>query len=360
MPIDYAQPEIQRTEHSRLAGVDFSSLGFGNVFSDHMYRLSYAHGRWVEPRIVPYGPIPIDPIAGALHYGQSVFEGLKAFRGDDGALRVFRADRNYARMAASCERLCIPPVPEAAFHGAYRQLLRLDHEWVPRAPGESLYIRPIVLASEGLLEVRPAQRYEFIVATAPVCNYFGHNSEPVSLHVERRYTRAAPGGTGAAKTGGNYAASLHPSARAREHGCQQVLWLDGAEHRYVEEAGQMNIFFRFADRVVTPPLAGTILPGVTRESVLELLQAQGIATEERAIGIDEVFDAIRSGDLLEAFGAGTAAVIAPIGNLTQNGDSYDINGRTTGELTRALYRELTDIQYGRVPDRFGWAEIVAV
>lgn len=348
---------IHPVEHSRIDQVDFDRLGFGGVYSDHMFVMEYRDGHWCDPRIEPYGPLSLAPGVASLHYGQSIFEGLKAFYGVDGAIRLFRPDRNAARLNASAERLCIPAIDPALFVAAVKRLVRIDRDWIPRRRGESLYIRPLLIGTEEYLDVRPARRYLFVIMTAPARAYF-EGGAGVALHVQDRYTRAAPGGTGFAKTGGNYAASLLPGERSRAAGYQQALWLDGVEHRYVEEVGQMNIFFRFRDRVVTPALQGTILPGVTRDSLITLLRERGHVVEERRIAIDEVIEGSRDGSLLEAFGAGTAAVVAPVGRIGYRGEDYLINAGDCGPLTRELYQAVTAIQYGETPDTRGWIETV--
>lgn len=350
---------LKPVRRSRLADVDAANLGFGTVYSDHMFSMVYRDGAWCDPEIVPYGPISIEPAACALHYGQAVFEGLKAFRGIDGRIRLFRPDRNLARLVRSCERLCIPPPDGGIFHEAIRGLVVVDEAWIPRGEGEALYIRPLIFSDEPQLEVRPSTHYRFLIMTSPVRNYYGGAFTTVALRAERHYTRAAPGGLGEAKTGGNYAASLLPGERARAGGFHQVLWLDAAEHHYVEEVGQMNIFFRFRDRVVTPPLSGTILPGVTRESVIALLADRGIPLEERRIALVEVADGARSGELLEAFGAGTAAVISPVGRIAWDDTVMEINDNRAGELARELHDEITGLQTGRVQDRHGWTVTIA-
>ncbi|MCP5154525.1 MAG: branched-chain amino acid aminotransferase [Ectothiorhodospiraceae bacterium] len=352
--------EITRVAESRIGSVDFENLGFGNLFSDHMFSMRYEGGAWREPRILPYGPISIDPANATLQYAQSVFEGLKAFRGVDGKVRVFRPDMNLARMRTSCERICIPPPDEAMFMGAIEHLVALDQAFIPSKRGQALYIRPIVFSDEGHLEVRPSTRYRFLVMTGPVRAYFDASMAAVALKVEERQTRAAPGGVGFAKTGGNYAASLRPGESARAEGYAQVLWLDGVEHRYVEEVGAMNIFFRIDDTVVTPALQGTILPGVTRDSVLTLLRDRGIEVEERRIALDEIVEASRRGRLREAFGAGTAAIIAPVGRIACRGEELVVANGESGTLTRELYEAITGIQRGEVEDRHGWNRLIDI
>ena len=357
MPVEM---KIQRVKESRLASVDFGALGFGDVYSDHMFSMLYDEGRWHSPEILPFGPISLPPASATLHYGQSVFEGLKAFMGVDGVVRVFRPDRNARRLRDSCARMCIPAVDEAIFHRAIDELIRLDYRWIPRKRGQAFYIRPLIVATELQLEVRPARRYRFLVMTAPVREYFDTDAQGVALSVEERFTRASPGGTGDTKTAGNYGASLFPGQNANAAGYAQVLWLDGIEHRYVEEVGAMNIFFRLRDRVVTPALRGTILPGVTRDSVITLLRDRGVEVEERRVSIDEVIGAIRSGEMVEAFGAGTAAIIAPVGKIAFRGTEWVIGGNATGELTRELYDTITGIQQGTIEDRHGWNRLVRI
>ncbi len=350
---------IRKTERSRLPQVDYENLGFGDVFSDHMFTMRHSGGRWQEPRIVPFGPIPLSPAVASLHYGQSVFEGLKAFRGHDGLVRLFRPEMNARRLRESCRRLCVPVLDEETCLAAIRRLVALDHAWIPSRRGQALYIRPIIISNESQLEVRPSEEYLFIVFTAPVRTYYEITAAPVALKVQDRYTRSAPGGIGFAKTAGNYAAALLPGEEARQEGFGQALWLDGAEHRYVEEVGQMNIFFKLNGTVVTPALQGTILPGVTRDSVITLLRDRGVPVEERRITIDEVCQAIRRGDLEEAFGAGTAAVVSPVGRIAFQGETLEINDNKPGPLTGSLYEEITAIHFGETNDRHGWTTVVA-
>jgi branched-chain amino acid aminotransferase len=349
---------VTRVRKSRLAQVNFGDLGFGRYFSDHMFSLEYRDGRWGDPRILPYGEVGIEPGAASLHYGQTVFEGLKAFMGKDGRVRVFRPDMNAKRLLDSCGRICIPPIEPELFFEAIRLLVELDREWIPRKRGQALYIRPIIFSTESHLEVRPSRRFRFLVMTSPVRTYYEENKRTVALKVEEHYARATPGGTGFAKTGGNYAASLLPGDEARRQGFDQVLWTDGAQHQYAEEVGQMNIFFRFRDRVVTPKLRGTILPGVTRDSVLRLLADFGVRAEERLIPVDEVVEAIRSGGMREVFGAGTAAVISPVGRIAYRGETLLVNNDQPGELAERLYHEITAIQYGEIADRHGWNRLI--
>lgn len=344
---------------SRLPGVDFDQLGFGAVFADHMFSMQFEQGAWQAGEIRPYGPLALEPGVAMLHYGQTVFDGYKAFRGDDGLARIFRPDMNASRLYNSCQRLCIPIMPLAELEDimiqATRELITLDHAWMPSQTGQSLYIRPLIIGTESTLEVRAANRYHFIIMTSPVGSYFTNLQKGVSLRVEERYTRAASvGGLGAAKTAANYAASLLPAYESRQQGFDQVLWLDSNEHRYIEEVGAMNIFFKIAGKVITPPLGGSILPGIVRDSALTLLREWGLPTEERRIEIDELIDAFGNGELEEIFGAGTAAVICPVASIGYQGNVFEVPGASAGDLTRRLYDEITGIQYGRLPDRHHW------
>lgn len=354
---------VTHVAKSRLAEVDFAQLGFGAVLSDHMFSMTYADGEWRDPEIIPYQALSIEPGVAMLHYGQTVFEGFKAFWGVDGRIRVFRPDMNLRRLGQSCARLCIPtPEPEtfqALLLRATRELLELDQAWIPRAAGQSLYIRPLVIGTEVTLEVRAANSYRLLIMTAPVGAYFKDSQAGIALKVERHYTRAAPqGGLGSSKTAANYAASLLPAHRSQQEGFDQVLWLDGRDHRFVEEVGAMNIFFRIGEKVVTPPLGPSILPGVVRDSVLTLLADWGVPVEERPISIDEVADGLRGGTLEEIFGAGTAAVICPVARIGYRGESLAVPDPVPGSLTGRLYDEITGIQYGRLPDKHGWNLII--
>jgi len=349
---------ITQATSSRIDEVDPDDLGFGRFYSDHMFTMAYAGGSWGHPEIRPFGPIPVHPANGALHYGQAVFEGLKAYRGSDGVARIFRPDKNAERLLRSCERLCIPNVEPDVFIEAIDRLVALDQAWIPSRRGQSLYVRPIIFSDEGHLEVRPASAFRFVIFTSPVRAYFDTGMKPVSLKAEESYTRSAPGGVGYAKTAGNYGASLYPGRMAQQEGYQQVLWLDGIEHRHVEEVGAMNIFFRFGDTVVTPELRGTILPGVTRDSVITLLEDAGNQVEERRITIDEVVSGSNSGALTEVFAAGTAAIIAPVGAIAHQGHDHTIGNGQAGEMTRWLYDQITGIQHGDLEDRFNWCRVV--
>ncbi|MBP2080055.1 branched-chain amino acid aminotransferase [Oceanobacillus polygoni] len=330
-------------------------LIFGRAFTDHMFVMDYSDPLgWHNASIVPYQPLMIDPSAMIFHYGQSVFEGLKAFRTADGEVQLFRPQKNFERLNLSSDRLCIPPIDEEFALKAIKQLVTVDKEWVPDAEGTSLYIRPFIISTEPYLGVAPSRHYKFIVILSPVGAYYKEGINPVKIAVENKYVRAVKGGTGEAKTGGNYAASLKAQEDVSKEGFAQVLWLDGVEQKYVEEVGSMNVFFKIGGEVVTPKLNGSILAGVTRNSVIELLKHWGIPVSERRISMEELYQAHQDGLLEEAFGSGTAAVISPIGQLTWDGKDMVINGGNTGEISQKVYDTITGIQYGKVEDPFNW------
>lgn len=344
--------EVSRNKKQKPAS---DNLVFGHYFTDHMFILDYdADKGWHSPRIVPYQPIALDPAAKVFHYGQTIFEGLKAFKKADGTVVTFRPNKNFERLNRSNERLSIPPVDEKLALEALRQLLVLDQDWIPEEEGTSLYVRPFVIATEAALGVNPSQKYMFMIIMSPVGSYYAEGINPVKIFVESHYVRAVRGGVGDAKTAGNYAASLKAQEEAHEQGYSQVLWLDGVHRKYVEEVGSMNIFFRIGGKVVTPALNGSILDGITRRSIIELLQHWGEPVEERQISIDEVIEAHRNGTLQEIFGTGTAAVISPVGELSWQGEKYTIQDGSTGELSAKLYDTLTGIQRGVVKDELGW------
>ncbi len=334
---------------------DVSKISFGSSFTDHMFILDYDGDRgWHSPRIVPYQPITLDPAAKVFHYGQTIFEGLKAYRTEDGRLLLFRPDQNLKRLNRSNERMSIPDIDEELALEALKQLVLVDQDWVPSAEGTSLYIRPFVIATEALLGVAPSQQYKFMIILSPVGSYYAEGIHPVRIHVESRYVRAVAGGVGEAKTAGNYAAGLKAQEKATEEGYSQVLWLDGVHRKYIEEVGSMNVFFKLGDKIVTPELNGSILAGITRASVIQMLESWGVEVVERRISIEELFEAHDRGELIEAFGTGTAAVISPVGELNWQGRKIVIGGGHTGELSSRLYNELTGIQRGERPDPFGW------
>ena len=345
--------EVFKTANPRKRPAD-SELGFGRVFSDHMFMMDYEQGAWQRPRIVPYGPLTLDPSAMVFHYGQALFEGMKAFRGVDGKVRLFRPEQHCHRMREGVFRMCIAPVEAEQILQAITALVWTDQDWVPRSPGTALYIRPTVVATEPALGVRAAQRYTFFIIISPVGPYYPEGWKPLRIWIEEYYVRAARGGTGAVKAPSNYAGSLLAAEEARKRGYTQVLWLDASERRWIEEVGTMNLFVRIGDEVATAPLSGTILPGVTRDSVLTLLQKWGVPCRERPISVDELLAAHRTGVLKEVFGCGTAAVIAPVGELGYQEQRLVINEGRVGELSQRLYDTITGIQYGRVPDTHGW------
>ncbi len=350
---------IQRREPGQLKPkpVDEAHLGFGTIFTDHMFVMDYQEGRgWFDPRVVPYQNLSLDPAAMVLHYGQEVFEGLKAYRGKGGEIYLFRAEDNFRRMNRSADRLCMPHVDIDLVMEGLKELIILDQDWVPRTKGTSLYIRPTMLATEPHLGVRPSKTYIFYIIIGPVAAYYKEGLNPVKIWVETEFVRAAPGGTGEAKTSGNYAASLLAAEKAKEKGFTQVLWLDAVERKYVEEVGTMNMFFVIDDEVITAPLTGTILPGITRDSVLHILKDWGAKVSERSLTIDEVISAAENGRLKEAFGTGTAAVISPVGQITYKGKDYVIAGGQMGELSEKLYNEIVALQYGEKEDPYGWVE----
>lgn len=330
-------------------------LGFGSIFTDHMFIMNYDEGQgWHDPRIVPYGPVELDPAAMCLHYGQEVFEGMKAYRADDGRVLLFRPDKNMARLNSSNDRLCIPPIDEAFAVEAVKKLVEIEKDWIPEEKDSSLYIRPFIFAVDPKLGVHPAHHLLFMIIVSPVGAYYPQGIDPVNIYVENSYVRAVRGGMGYVKTAGNYAASLKAQAEAEKINYTQVLWLDGVERKYIEEVGTMNVFFKIDGEVITPSLDGSTLPGVTRMSSIELLRSWGLKVTERKLSIDEVVEAAKSGKLEEAFGTGTAAVISPIGELRYGDYNMVINNGQIGETAQKLYDQLTGIQWGRLPDTFGW------
>ncbi len=334
---------------------DDSKLGFGQIFTDHMFNMDYSPELgWHSARIEPYGPISMDPATMVLHYGQAIFEGLKAYRTSEGKIQLFRADRNMARLNRSGAFVCIPPVDETFVLEALKRLIVIDKNWIPRAPETSLYIRPTTVATDPYLGVRPSNTYRFFIILSPVGAYYPEGFNPVKIRVTDKHVRAVRGGLGEAKTPANYAASLYGAEMAKKAGYTQVLWLDAIEQRYVEEVGTMNIFFVIDGQLVTPPLTGSILPGITRDSVLGLARHWKVPAVERPITIDEVMAAHKSGSLEEIFGAGTAAVISPVSHLAWHDEEITVGDGGVGSMARKLYSAITDIQYGRAEDPFGW------
>lgn len=338
---------------------DYSNLGFGKIFTDHMFVMNYTEGKgWYDARIVPYGKISLDPSAMVFHYGQEMFEGMKAYYGVDGKIRLFRPDMNAKRANASNERLCIPEIPEEDFVQAVSELVKVDADWIPKNEGTSLYIRPFVIATDEFLGVAPSKNYLFIIILSPSGAYYASGLNPVGIWIEDDYVRAVKGGIGFAKTGGNYAASLAAQEKAHTDGYSQVLWLDGVERKYIEEVGAMNIFFKINGVVTTPMLNGSILPGITRNSVLAICRHWGLPVEERRISVDELLEAQQNGTLEEVWGTGTAAVISPVGKLRYKDTVMTIGDGGIGELSQKLYDTVTGIQWGKVEDELGWTVIL--
>jgi len=334
---------------------DQNNLGFGRYFTDHMFIMDYSRDKgWHDARIVPYGPLELDPATMVLHYGQAIFEGLKAYRTADGRILLFRPEKNMERINQSNDRMCIPPIDVDFGVEAIKTLVNLDRDWIPTAEGTSLYIRPFIIATDPFLGVKSADTYKFIIIMSPSGAYYSTGINPVKIYVENKYVRAVRGGTGFAKTPGNYAASLKAQDIAHEKGYEQVLWLDGVEMKYVEEVGSMNVFFKIDGEVVTPSLDGSILPGITRDSVIQLLKHWKVPVTERKLEIQELYDAYKNGKLEEAFGTGTAAVISPIGELNWNNQVMTINNGKIGELAAKVYDTITGIQSGKIQDEFGW------
>ena len=338
---------------------DDSTLGFGTIFTDHMFNMDYEPEQgWHNPRIEPYGPLSMDPSTMVLHYGQGVFEGLKAYRTTDGATQLFRPQENMKRLNNSCRMLCIPAFDEAFMLEALKALLRVERDWVPAAPETSLYIRPTILAMDPFLGVRASHTYRFFIILSPVGAYYAEGFNPIKIMVTKEHVRAVRGGVGEAKTLGNYAASLLAGDKAQQAGYTQVLWLDGVEQKYIEEVGSMNIFFVIDDELITPALNGSILPGITRDSVLALAESWGMRVSEQQITIDDVIRAHAAGGLKEIFGSGTAAVISPVGELCFGEQTLQVGDGRVGAISQKLFDAITAVQYGKSDDPMGWIEPV--
>ena len=343
--------EVTKTASSKISTVDMNNPVFGLNYSDHMFMADFKGEEWKNSRIIPYGNLSISPANASLHYAQSIFEGLKAHRGDNGEILIFRPLDNAKRLAKSAIRMCMPPVPEELFMDAVSELVKLDQQWVPNVEGSSLYIRPFEFAMDPYIGVRASKEFAFMVITGPVGTYY---SEPVKVKIEKHFTRAVAGGVGAAKTAGNYAASLYPAKLAQEKGYHQLVWTDGIAHEYIEESGTMNIMFVIDGKLITPQLNDSILPGITRDSALTLARSWGLAVEERKVSVDEVISAASNGKLEEAFGIGTAATISHIRTIGYDGTDYELPNVSKGEISNRIKQELTDIKYGRTEDKFGW------
>ncbi|MBC7958283.1 MAG: branched-chain amino acid aminotransferase [Vallitaleaceae bacterium] len=347
--------KIQKTTQPKQKPTDVDNLGFGQFFSDHMFIMEYTEGKgWHDPEIKPYQPIVLEPSAMVFHYGQEMFEGLKAYKTSEGKVLLFRPEKNIERMNVTNDRLCIPQVNEADILQAIKAIVEVDQDWIPTAKGTSLYIRPFIIATDPFLGVRPSNTYKFIIIVGPVGAYYKEGINPVKIWVENEYVRAVKGGIGFAKTGGNYAASLKAQQKAKDNGYTQVLWLDGIEKKYIEEVGTMNVFFKINGEVITPALNGSILAGVTRDSTIELLKSWDVPVVERTISIQEVYEAGQNGTLEEVFGTGTAAVISPVGQLNWDGKIFSVNNGKIGVLSQKIYDVVTGIQTGEMEDTFGW------
>lgn len=350
--------KIEVHENPNLKPLPEGPLVFGTQFGDHMIRMHYTDGAWETPQLIPFEPLSLSPAAAVLHYAQAMFEGLKAYSCPDGKIRLFRPDMNAARMNRSGARLCMPALPEGAFEALVEAIVKKEARWIPKEEGASLYVRPVMFATEPFLGVRPSKEYDFLIMVGPVAAYYASGFSPVRIWIETEEVRAAPGGVGAAKFAGNYAASLHAAEKAKERGYSQVLWTDAVSHEYIEEVGTMNLFAVLDDEIVTPPLDGSLLPGVTRDSVLHLLRDKGEPVSERPLSVVELRKAHEQGRLREVFGTGTAAVISPVGVLGSAEGEMTIGDGGVGPIARMLEAEITGMQRGTVKDRFGWVRVL--
>lgn len=351
--------KITKTQNPKPIPKKGEKLGFGKIFTDHMFIMEYTEGiGWHDARITPFENLSLSPACCVFHYGQEMFEGLKAYRGEDGKARLFRPDMNAKRTNDTNDRLCIPRIDENDYVDAIKALVKVDEAWIPQDNGTSLYIRPFIIATDEFLGVSPSKTYKFIIILSPSGAYYESGLDPVGIWIEDEYVRAVKGGMGYAKTGGNYAASLIAQVKAHDSGFSQVLWLDGVHRKYIEEVGAMNIFFKIDGKIVTPQLNGSILPGITRNSVIELCKSWGMEVEERLISVDELLEAQNTGKLEECFGTGTAAVISPVGKLRYKDDVMDICNNQIGPVSQKLYDEITGIQNGAIKDERGWSVIV--
>lgn len=351
--------KITKTTAPKAKPEDESKLGFGRIFTDHMFLMDYSNEEgWHDARIVPFGPLPIHPASTVLHYGVEIFEGLKAYRKQNGEIAMFRPIENIRRMNNSAERLCLPQIDEDVAMEILDTIVELEKDWVPHSDGTSLYIRPYMFGNDPHLGVHAVHNATYAIICSPVGAYYAEGINPVKIAIESEDVRAVKGGTGYAKCGGNYAASLRAGEKAEQKGFTQVLWLDGVHRKYIEEVGSMNVMFKINGEIVTPELTGSVLPGITRKSCVELLKEKGYKVSERLISIDELYDAAKNGTLEEAWGTGTAAVVSPIGWLSYKGEEFIVNNGVIGEVTQALYDELTGIQWGKVEDTHGWSHKV--
>jgi branched-chain amino acid aminotransferase len=343
--------KIDKTAQSRIHLCDFENIQFGTIFSDHMLKIDYKDGEWQQPHILPYGEIMLSPSLSALHYGQSIFEGMKAFKDQEGRPQLFRPTDNHKRLNKSAARMAMPSIPEDLFINGLKALIEVDKDWIPTKEGSALYIRPFMFATDDFVGVRPSKTFSFITFCCPVNSYY---PKPINVLVEQKYVRAFEGGVGATKVSGNYGLSMLPTQEAQQKGFDQIIWTDGREHQFVEESGTTNLFFAIGDKVITPALDGTILEGVTRDSCIQLLKHKGIEIEERKIPISEVIAAAEAGILKDAFGTGTAALIAKIASISYNGKRYELPPAEDRYVSNLLYNELEAIRTSRVEDPFGW------
>ena len=351
MEIDIIQSSIQLTKNSRLPQVNWENLPFGRLFSDHMFCMDFNDGSWSDPKIIPYGDIKLSPANSALHYGQSCFEGMKAHRNIKGEVVLFRPYENAKRFNSSNTRMCIPEINENIFVNSILELIAIDKKWVPKNLEHSLYIRPFIFATDPYIGIKPSDSYRFMIFTCPVGSYY---TDPVPVKVETHYSRAVQGGTGFAKAAGNYAAALYPAMLAAKEGFRQLIWTDSNEHKYIEEAGTMNVMFVINDILITPFTGDTILNGITRKSVVEIAKDWGVEVQERKIEVNEIFEALKNGTLTEAFGAGTAATIAPISSIAINGDNYKIPESKDHHFHSKVLKYLSEYKIGKHPDKFNW------
>lgn len=348
--------KITKTPQSRIDSYDFNNIQFGTVFSDHMFVVDYNDGEWTNPEILPFGALSLSPSTFALHYGQAIFEGMKAFKTAEGEAQLFRPMENWNRLNFSAHRMGMAPLPADLFMEGLKTLVDIDQNWIPTKPGSALYIRPFMFATDDFVGVRPAKQFKFVIFTCPVNAYY---PKPIRVLVEQKYVRAFHGGVGNAKTAGNYGISMLPTAEANQKGFDQIIWTDGNEHKYVEESGTMNIFFAMGKKVITPKLDGTILAGITRDSCIKLLQDEGYTVEERKVSIDEVIEAHKNGTLTDAFGTGTAAIIAKIASFNHNGVEYTLPAPEEREVSNYLYKTLYGIQTGTIADKHNWVDKVS-
>ena len=351
MEIDIIQSSIQLTKNSRLPQVNWENLPFGRLFSDHMFCMDFNDGSWSDPKIIPYGDIKLSPANSALHYGQSCFEGMKAHRNIKGEVVLFRPYENAKRFNSSNTRMCIPEINENIFVKSILELIAIDKKWVPENLEHSLYIRPFIFATDPYIGIKPSDSYRFMIFTCPVGSYY---TDPVPVKVETHYSRAVQGGTGFAKAAGNYAAALYPAMLAAKEGYRQLIWTDANEHKYIEEAGTMNVMFVINDILITPFTGDTILNGITRKSVVEIAKDWGVEVQERKIEVNEIFEALKNGSLTEAFGAGTAATIAPISSIAINGDNYKIPESKDHHFHSKVLKYLSEYKMGKHLDKFNW------